>query len=532
MFHIEELQAFFIFLFNYTHIQDERGLTKRTNGVCSHIENGGGIFMQTTELTQNVKPIDCYHFINGEYVRSESGNLFNNINPATEEVLGVVAEGGIDEVDRAVRVARKALKGEWGNMPIRQRSAIIRKIGDLILERKEELAVLESLDTGKPLWLSKSIDIERAAYNFHFFADYMTSVGTEAFQQDDIALHYAIRRPVGVVGLINPWNLPLLLMTWKLAPALAAGNTVVMKPSEVTPMTATILAQICTDAGVPVGVVNMVHGKGKTGALITSHHGVDAIAFTGETVTGTEIMKAAAPTIKKLSFELGGKNPNIIFADADLNDAIDTTLRSSFINQGEVCLCGSRIYVERSIYDVFLEKFVARTKELKVGDPFDPETKVGALVSEEHYNKVQSYLEIAEKEGGTFLIGGKKAAGFDKGFFVEPTIITGLGKDSRCVREEIFGPVVTVIPFDTEEEMLEQVNDTHYGLSASIWSTNIKRATRVAAQIEAGMVWINTWFLRDLRTPFGGMKRSGLGREGGAHSFDFYTELTNITIKY
>ncbi|RDW20143.1 5-carboxymethyl-2-hydroxymuconate semialdehyde dehydrogenase [Oceanobacillus arenosus] len=488
--------------------------------------------MQTTETMIKVSPIDCSHYINGEYVKSENGKTFENVNPATEKVLGTVAEGGKEEVDRAVGVARKALKGEWGNMPIRQRSAIVRKIGDLILERKEELAILESLDTGKPLWLSKKVDIDRAAYNFHFFADYMTTVGTEAYQQDDLALHYAIRRPVGVVGLINPWNLPLLLMTWKLAPALAAGNTVVMKPSEVTPMTATVLAQICTDAGVPAGVVNMVHGKGETGAAITSHDDVDAIAFTGETITGTAIMKAAAPTIKKLSFELGGKNPNLIFADADIDDVIDTTMRSSFINQGEVCLCGSRIYVERSIYDEFLEKFAERTKELKIGDPFDPETKVGALVSEEHYQKVLSFLEIAKEEGGTFLTGGKIPEGLDKGFFVEPTIITGLEKDSRCVREEIFGPVVTVIPFDTEEEVLEQVNDTNYGLSASVWTSDIKRATRVAAQIEAGMVWINTWFLRDLRTPFGGMKHSGLGREGGAHSFDFYSELTNITIKH
>ncbi|WP_156288910.1 aldehyde dehydrogenase [Oceanobacillus salinisoli] len=486
--------------------------------------------MQTTETKTEVKPIDCSHYIDGKYVPSGNGKTFENVNPATEEVLGTVAVGGKDEVDQAVKVARKALKGEWGNMPIRKRSAIIRKIGDLILERKPELATLETLDTGKPLWLSNSVDIERAAYNFHFFADYMTSVGTESYQQDDIAIHYAVRRPTGVVGLINPWNLPLLLMTWKLAPALAAGNTVVMKPSEVTPMTATVLAQICTDAGVPDGVVNMVHGFGETGAAITAHEEVDAIAFTGETVTGTAIMKSAAPTLKKLSFELGGKNPNIIFGDANLDDVIETTMKSSFINQGEVCLCGSRIYVERSIYDEFLERFVAKTKELKVGDPFEQDTNVGALVSEEHYKKVLSYLDIAKEEGGTFLTGGK-AADVDKGYFVEPTIITDLGRESRCVREEIFGPVVTVIPFETEEEVMEQVNDTHYGLSASLWTTDIKRATRLSAEIEAGMVWVNTWFLRDLRTPFGGMKHSGIGREGGAHSFDFYSELTNVTVK-
>ncbi|WP_068676443.1 aldehyde dehydrogenase [Oceanobacillus sp. Castelsardo] len=486
--------------------------------------------MQTTKQKVEVKPINCSHYIGGKYVESKSGKTFENINPATEEVLGVVAEGGKEDVNEAVEVARKALKGEWANMPVRKRSAIIRKIGDLILERKDELAALESLDTGKPLWLSTSVDIDRAAYNFHFFADFMTTVGNESYQQDDIAIHYSVRRPVGVVGLINPWNLPLLLMTWKLAPALAAGNTVVMKPSEVTPMTATVLAQICTDAGVPDGVVNMVHGFGETGAALSSHDDVDAIAFTGETITGSAIMKSAAPTLKKLSFELGGKNPNIIFADANLDDVIETTLKSSFINQGEVCLCGSRIYVERAIYDEFLERFVAKTKELKVGDPFADDSNVGALVSEEHYNKVLSYLDIAKEEGGTFLTGGKKAD-IEKGFYVEPTIITGLGRDSRCVREEIFGPVVTVLPFDTEEEVMEQVNDTHYGLSASLWTGDVKRAARLSAQIEAGMVWVNTWFLRDLRTPFGGMKRSGIGREGGLNSFDFYSEITNVTLK-
>jgi len=494
-----------------------------------YTKNRGGFFMQTTET--KTKSIDCSHYINGKYVPSKSGKTFENINPATEEKLGDVQIGSEKEVDQAVSTARKALTGEWGNMPLNKRSAIVRKIGDLILERHEELATLESLDTGKPLWLSKKVDIDRAAYNFHFFADYMTTVGNETYQQDDIAIHYAVRRPVGVVGLINPWNLPLLLMTWKLAPALAAGNTVVMKPSEVTPMTATILAQICTDAGVPDGVVNMVHGFGDTGAALSSHSDVDAIAFTGETITGSEIMKSAAPTLKKVSFELGGKNPNIIFADADLDETIETTMRSSFMNQGEVCFCGSRIYVERAIYDEFLERFVAKTKELKVGDPFEEDTNLGALVSEEHYNKVISYLDIAKEEGGNFLIGGTASKGFEQGFFVDPTIITGLGPDSRCVREEIFGPVVTVIPFDTEEEVLEQVNDTNYGLGASVWTSDIKRAHRFGGKIEAGMVWINTWFLRDLRTPFGGMKHSGIGREGGAHSLDFYSELSNITVK-
>ena len=477
-----------------------------------------------------VKPIDCYHFINGKYVPSKNEETFENINPATEEVLGYVAKGSKEDVDEAVSTARKALKGEWSKLTTQERSKILRKVGDLILERKDELAALETLDTGKPLSLASSLDIPRAAYNFHFFADYMTTVGNDSYQQDDIAIHYSVRRPVGVVGLINPWNLPLLLMTWKLAPALAAGNTVVMKPSEITPMTATVLAEICSDAGIPDGVVNLVHGFGDTGAAITSHPDVDAIAFTGETTTGTAIMQSVAPTLKKVSFELGGKNPNIIFADADLDEAIATTLRSSFLNQGEVCLSGSRIYVERPIYDEFLTKFVEETKKLKVGNPFDENTNVGALVSEEHYNKVMSYLQIAKEEGGTFLTGGK-AADMKKGFFVEPTIITGLGEDSKCVREEIFGPVVTVSPFDTEEEVIEKANDTNYGLGASVWTTNVKRAARISSQIEAGMVWVNTWFLRDLRTPFGGQKHSGIGREGGAYSFDFYTEQTNVTLK-
>ncbi|GGP16669.1 aldehyde dehydrogenase [Oceanobacillus neutriphilus] len=486
--------------------------------------------MQATKTPIDVNPIDCSHYINGEFVQSKNGETFENMNPATKEVLGIVQIGGKEEVDNAVKAARTALKGEWGTMPAKKRSQIIRKIGDLILERLPELAMLETLDTGKPLWLSKSVDIDRAANNFHFFADCVTTTGNESYQQDDIAIHYSVRKPVGVVGLINPWNLPLLLLTWKLAPALAAGNTVVMKPSEVTPMTATVLVEICKEAGVPDGVVNLVHGLGETGAAITSHEDVDAIAFTGETVTGTAIMKAAAPTLKKLSFELGGKNPNIIFADANLDETIETTLKSSFINQGEVCLCGSRIYVQREIYDSFLEKFAAKAKELKVGDPFESETLVGAMVSEEHYNKVVSYLDIAKEEGGKFLIGGNTLYE-EKGFYIEPTIITGLNQDSRCVREEIFGPVVTVLPFDTEEEVLEQINDTHYGLSASVWTTNVKRAASFSAQIEAGMVWVNTWFLRDLRTPFGGMKHSGLGREGGVHSMDFYTEQTNVTLK-
>lgn len=490
--------------------------------------------MQTQTVTkQQVKAIDCMHFINGEYVPSINGRTFNNVNPATGEVMGKVAEGGKEEIDLAVAAAKKALKGPWKTMTTNDRIAMLRRVGDIILSRKDELAALESMDTGKPLWLSSSVDIPRAAYNFHFFADYLRSVGTEAYQTDDVALNYSIRRPLGVVGLINPWNLPLLLMTWKLAPALAAGNTVVMKPAELTPMTATLLGEICKEAGIPDGVVNLVHGFGpnSAGSALTEHPDVDGISFTGETTTGKIIMQAAAKSLKRLSYELGGKNPNIIFADADLDEVIETTIKSSFINQGEVCLCGSRIYVQRPVYEKFLEKFAAKTKELVIGDPFDPNTKVGALVGEEHFERVTSYIELAKKEGGTILIGGKRPAGLDKGFFLEPTIIKGLDCTCRVVREEIFGPVVTVIPFDTEEEVIEQANDTHYGLSASVWTNDLRRAHRVAQSIEAGIVWVNTWFLRDLRTPFGGMKQSGIGREGGIHSFEFYSELTNICIK-
>lgn len=476
------------------------------------------------------KGINALHYIDGKYVESFDGKTFDNINPATKEVIGTVALGEKAEADAAIQAARKALKGEWATMPLTQRSQILRKVGDLILERVDELAELESLDTGKPLSLSRSLDIPRAAYNFHFFADYMTTVGNDSYQQDNAAIHYSVRKPVGVVGLINPWNLPLLLMTWKLAPALAAGNTVVMKPSEITPMTAHVLAEICTEAGIPDGVVNVVQGFGEAGAALSESDDVNAIAFTGETTTGKTIMRAASQSLKKLSFELGGKNPNIIFADADMDEAVETSVRSSFLNQGEVCLCGSRVYVERPVFDEYVSRLAEKAKAMKVGDPFAEDTNVGSVVSEEHFNKVMSYLKIAAEEGGTFVTGGK-AVMEDKGYFIEPTIITGLDKTSRCVKEEIFGPVITVLPFDSEEEVLEQVNDTTYGLSASLWTNDVKRAHRVAGQIEAGIVWINTWFLRDLRTPFGGMKQSGLGREGGAYSFDFYTEQTNITIK-
>ncbi|CCQ95366.1 2-hydroxymuconic semialdehyde dehydrogenase [[Clostridium] ultunense Esp] len=475
---------------------------------------------------------NCLHFIDGQFVESEDGKRFTNVNPATEEEIGWVAEGGKREIDRAVEAARRALKGEWGKYSIRDRIAVVRRIGDLILERKEEFARLESLDTGKPYTLSLNLDIPRAAYNFHFFADYLHSVGTESYQMDAGQLHYAIRRPIGVVGLINPWNLPLLLLTWKMAPALAMGNTVVAKPAELTPMTATLLAEVIKEAGVPDGVVNVVHGFGpnSAGSFLTEHPDVNAISFTGETHTGKIIMAAASKSLKRLSFELGGKNPYIIFEDANLDEVIETTIQSSFSNQGEVCLAGSRIYVQRPIYDQFLERFVERTKQLIVGDPFDPKTNVGALISKEHLERVNGYLDIARNEG-RILLGGKRPEGMEKGYYLEPTIVVDLPEQCRVVKEEVFGPVASILPFDTEEEVIARANATEYGLSATIWTNDLRRAHRVAHQIEAGVIWINTWFLRDLRTPFGGMKHSGIGREGGAHSVEFYSELTNITVK-
>ena len=487
-----------------------------------------------TIVEPSVKAFDCLHFIDGQFVESQNKKTFNNVNPVTEEVYGTVAEGGAEEIDLAVKAAKRAFEeGPWGKMSTQERSNIIRKIGDILLERQEEIAQLESLDTGKHLKFSRHVDAPRAPKNFHFFADYMISVGTEAYQDEiNKALNYGYRRPIGVVGLIQPWNLPLFLLTWKLAPALAAGCTVVIKPSELTPMTATKLMEIIKEAGVPDGVVNMVHGFGPgAGSAINQHPDIAGIGFIGQVSTGVRIMQEAAPTLKKLSFELGGKNPNIIFADVDIDEVVDGTIRSSFTNQGEVCVSGSRIYVERPIFDEFVEKFAAKTRALKVGDPFDMANDQGALVAKVHYDKVMSYLKIAEEEGGTFVTGGGRPEGVEKGYFVQPTIITGLDDNSRCVREEIFGPVVCVLPFDTEEEVIAAANDTRVGLSNTIWTNDIRRAHRVAQSIESGLSYINCWFLRDLRTPFGGTKDSGLGRVGGVHSWEFYTELTNICVK-
>ncbi|ACV58634.1 aldehyde dehydrogenase [Alicyclobacillus acidocaldarius] len=472
------------------------------------------------------------HFIDGAFVPSEDGRTFDNLNPATGERIGTVAEGGRAEIDKAVRAARRAFR-TWSRTTAQERAAILHRIANLIEENLEELALLETTDTGKPLSLAKSLDIPRSAYNFRFFADFVKGLSTETFEMEGVALNYALRRPVGVAGLISPWNLPLFLLTWKVAPCLAAGNTCVIKPAELTPTTATKLAEICKQAGVPDGVVNVVHGFGPdaAGQFLTEHEDVDLISLTGETTTGKAVMRSAASTLKRLSFELGGKNPNIVFADCDFEDAIATTVRSSFVNQGEVCLCGSRIYVERPLYDRFVEALVDRARKLRVGDPLDPQTDVGSLISEEHLERVHGFVRRAVEQGGRVLVGGKRPEHLKRGAFYEPTVIVDVDETCEITRQEVFGPVVTVQPFDTEEEVIRLANDTHYGLSATLWTSNLKRAHRVAGELEAGVIWVNTWFLRDLRTPFGGMKQSGIGREGGVHSFEFFTELKNVCIK-
>jgi len=473
------------------------------------------------------------NFIGGEFLPPQSGNYLNNYEPATGAVYSKVPDSDERDVALAVAAAKRAFPA-WSAKSIEERSEIMLKIAALITERLEELALAETIDQGKPLWLSKSMDIPRAAQNFHFFGTEILHFASEAHPTTGF-LNYTLRSPIGVVGCISPWNLPLYLFTWKIAPAIATGNCVVAKPSELTPMTAYLLAGICKEAGLPDGVLNIVHGLGhEVGAAMSEHREIHAISFTGGTRTGSIIARTAAPMFKKLSLELGGKNPNIVFADCNLDDAALTSARAAFTNQGEICLCGSRIFIERSIYAEFREKFLQNVRKFTVGDPLDPATRQGALVSQAHLEKVLNYIEIAKEEGGTIALGGRQIHPEGRcanGWFVEPTVIEGLGADCRINQEEIFGPVVSLVPFDTEEEALAMANSTPYGLAAVVWTENLSKAHRVAAKLESGIVWINCWMVRDLRTPFGGVKHSGVGREGGFEALKFFTEPKNVCVK-
>lgn len=481
------------------------------------------------------------HFINGEFVGSASGRGFDNLNPINGEVIGRVHEGGQAEVNAAVTAARAALHGPWGKMTVPQRTELLYKVADEITRRFDDFLKAEVADTGKPVSLASHVDIPRGAANFKVFADVIKNVPTETFEMatpdGGDALNYAVRVPRGVIGVICPWNLPLLLMTWKVGPALASGNTVVVKPSEETPATATLLGEVMNAVGVPPGVYNVVHGLGpdSAGAYLTAHPGVDAITFTGETRTGEAIMAAAAKGVRAVSFELGGKNAGIVFADADFDAAVDGIGRAAFANCGQVCLGTERVYVERPIFEKFVAALKVKAESLKPGLPQDADTGIGPLISQEHRRKVLSYYEKARADGATVVTGGgvpDMPGALANGSWVQPTIWTGLPETASVVREEIFGPCCHIAPFDSEDDVVGLANDTPYGLCTTVWTRDLGRAHRIARRIDVGLCWVNSWFLRDLRTAFGGAKQSGIGREGGVHSLEFYTELRNVCIKY
>ncbi len=479
-------------------------------------------------------PYQLENFIGGKFVAPLSKEYIDNINPATAEKVGEIPNSNVEDIEMAVAAATNAFK-EWSALSAEKKFIILNKIAELIEENHELFSIAETNDNGKPLWLSKQVDIPRASSNLRFFATAIMHFSTEAHAMEDKAINYTLRKPIGIVGCISPWNLPLYLFTWKIAPALAAGNCVIAKPSEVTPVTAYLLAKICKGAGLPDGVLNIVHGDGKNcGEAIVKHPLIKAISFTGSTRAGEQIATVAAPMFKKLSLELGGKNPNIIFADCNWQKMLSETIRSSFGNQGQICLCGSRVLIERSVYEKFKNEFVERVKYLTVGDPLLDNSKQGAIVSELHYKKILNCIEIAKAEGGKILIGGKavKLEGrCENGYFIEPTIIEGLNQQCKTNQEEIFGPVITIQPFDTEEEALELANATQYGLAATLWTQDISRANRMSAKMESGIVWVNCWLVRDLRTGFGGIKNSGVGREGGWEALKFFTEMKNVCIE-
>ena len=479
------------------------------------------------------------HYINGKFMDSACGEFFDNINPMTGQFLSKVALGREAEVNAAVAAAKAALTGEWGQMKLNDRVALMYEVADEINRRFDDFLEAECLDTGKPYSIARHIDIPRGGANFKVFADTMKSYADEAYRADTPdgkkMLNYSMRKPKGVIAVISPWNLPLLLMTWKVGPAMACGNSVVVKPSQVTPTTTSLLGEVMSKVGVPAGAYNVVQGKGSiTGNLLTAHKDIDAITFTGETVTGEMIMKACSVGVRDVSLELGGKNPAIIFADCDMQKAVHETTRSCFANSGQVCLGTERVYVQRSIFDEFVSKLKESASKLKLGVQHDESVDMGPLVSAAHRDKVLEFYEIAKKEGANIVLGGgapKMEGPLSNGFWVEPTIWTGLPESATVIQQEVFGPCCHVTPFDTEEDAIRMANDTKYGLASTIFTENLDKAHRVASQIDAGIVWINSWFLRDLRTPFGGMKASGIGREGGHHSLEFYTELKNICIK-
>ncbi|CAH1247981.1 ALDH8A1 [Branchiostoma lanceolatum] len=476
------------------------------------------------------------NFIDGQLVGTE--NHIDSYNPSTGEVYAKVPDSGEAEVNAAVQAAKAAFPG-WSETPAAERSRILNQIADLIENHSEEFVQAESRDQGKPVSLARAVDIPRAIYNFRFFATTILHKTESATYLENMqATNYTVRTPVGVAGLISPWNLPLYLLTWKIAPAIACGNTVVCKPSEMTSVTAWMMCRLLNDAGLPQGVVNVVFGYGpKAGEAIVKHPDVPLVSFTGSTPVGQRITEQSAPHCKKLSLELGGKNPCIIFADADMEKCIPTVVRSSFANQGEVCLCSSRIFVQRSVYEQFLQKFVDATSKIQVGNPADPMTTMGALVSKEHLNKVKGYVNLAYEEGATIMCGEGKGElklsdNLKNGYYMLPTVITDVKDSSRCMQEEIFGPVTCVVPFDTEDEVIMRANNVKYGLSASLWTQDVSRTMRMGRKLEAGTIWTNCWMVRDLNMPFGGMKASGVGREGYKDSVEFFTEEKTVCIKH
>jgi aminomuconate-semialdehyde/2-hydroxymuconate-6-semialdehyde dehydrogenase len=474
------------------------------------------------------------NYINGEPCAPKSGQYIENVSPVNGQVYSLIPDSDATDVAAAVQSAKVAFP-IWSGLTKQERHKHLMRLSEGIKARFEEFVEAESYDNGKPEWLARLVDIPRASTNLEFFATAALHYASELHDMDGTAINYTLRKPIGVVGCISPWNLPIYLFTWKIAPALAAGNTVVAKPSEVTPMTAYLLGKVCEEIGFPKGVLNIVHGYGhKVGDAITRHPDTPVISFTGGTVTGAKVAEVAAPMFKKLSLELGGKNPNIVFADADFDLAVEMAVKASFSNQGQICLCGSRLFVERPIYDQFKAAFVEKTKVLKVGDPKLVDSSLGAVVSQSHMENILNRIELAKKEGGTILCGGKRVfleGELKNGFYVAPTIIEGLDYKCQTNQEEIFGPVVTITPFDSEKEVLEMANSTKYGLAGSIFTKDISKGHRVAAAIDSGIIWINTWLLRDLRIPFGGMKNSGVGREGGFKSLQFFTEEKNVCLK-